>query len=141
MSTYQTQAQIDAVVQGFESCTTNKADFKHQDHLTVAVYYLQDSTIAEATDRLRESLFRFVDHYGIDRKKYNETITIFWLELVAQRLKNDKPELTLLERCNEVIAALNNSSLALEYYSANLLYSDRARHEFVEPDLKDWRKP
>jgi len=28
----------------------------------------------------------------------------------------------------------------LDYYSRDLLFSERAREEFVEPDLKDWRE-
>ena len=140
MSTYQTEAQIKAVVRGFESCTTDKAAFKHQDHLTVAVCYLQELTLEAATEKLRAALLRFVDHHKVDRKKYNETITVFWLELVAEALKTMPAESSLVEKCNSVIESFNDVGLAFEYYSAALLFSDRARETFVGPDLKDWRE-
>jgi hypothetical protein len=136
--TYQTEDDVTKVVQGFESCTTDKTEFKHQDHLTVAVCYLQDSTVQEATGRLRTSLLRFVDHHQVDRQKYNETITFFWLELVAAELSKVSQQ-SLVEQCNAVIETLNDSGLALQYYSADLLFSQRARETFVEPDLTSWR--
>jgi len=136
---YVTDEAVRAVVRGFETCETDKTDFKHQDHLIVAVCYLQDLSVAEATDKLRAALFRFVDHHGVDRKKYNETITVFWLEVVAEKLRSLPPESSLPTKCNVVVEALSDAGLMLEYYSADLLFSDRAREEFVRPDLKDWR--
>jgi hypothetical protein len=138
MTTYQTEEEILAVVRGFESCETDKAAFKHQDHLTVAVCYLQDLDIADATNKLRTALLRFIDLHGVDRKKYNETITVFWLELVAGVLATVEHNSTLVSKCNLVVESLSNAGLAMEYYSADLLFSDKAREEFVGPDLKDW---
>ena len=139
MKPYMTDEEVRAVVRGFESCETDKAEFKHRDHLTVAVCYLQDLSVAEATEKLRASLFRFVDHHGVDRKKYNETITVFWLEVVGEKLKSLPLNSSLLTKCNVVIEALSDAGLMLEYYSADLLFSDKAREAFVRPDLKDWR--
>jgi len=138
MHTYKTEEEIAAVVQGFESCDTDKAAFKHQDHLTVAVCYLQELSVADATNKLRTALLRFVDHHGVDRKKYNETITVFWLEVVAEKLRSFPLESSKVTKCNAVIEGLSDAGLMLEYYSAELLFSNRARGEFVSPDLKDW---
>ena len=138
MKPFQNEDDIANVVRGFESCTTAKGDFKHQDHLTVAVAYLQELTVPEATNRLRESLLRFVDHHGVDRQKYNETITVFWLELVAAEVKKLKNK-SLVEKCNAVIEMLNDAGVVLQYYSSDLLFSQDARQGFVEPDLKSWK--
>jgi len=138
MNRFSDQEEVTNIVKGFESCTTGKADFKHADHLTVAVCYLQDLSVREATERLRDSLLRFVDHHGVGRQKYNETITIFWLELVASELEKlaGKP---LVEQCNAVTESLDDPSLIQQYYSAKLLFSERAREGFVEPDLRSWK--
>jgi hypothetical protein len=141
MSTYQTETEIKAVVNGFESCETDKAAFRHQDHLTVAVCYLQELSVAAATRKLREALLRFLDHHQVDRQKYNETITVFWLEIIAQAMGQLDPRASLVEKCNSVIESFNQSALALEYYSPELLFSDRAREKFVKPDLKNWKEP
>ena len=140
MSTYQTEAQIDDVVRGFESCTTDKSAFKHQHHLTVAVAYLRELTLEQAIDKMREALLRFVDYHQVDRRKYNETITVFWFQFVAQAMSTVPPDMRVVEQCNQVIERFGNADLALDYYSRDLLFSERAREEFVEPDLKDWRE-
>ena len=140
MSTYQTEEQIDDVVRGFESCTTDKSDFKHQHHLTVAVSYLRELTLEQAINKMREALLRFVDHHQVDKRKYNETITVFWFQIVAEAMRTMPANVRVVERCNRVIERFGNADLALDYYSRDLLFSARAREEFVEPDLKDWRE-
>jgi hypothetical protein len=140
MSTYQTEDQIDDVVRGFESCTTDKSDFKHQHHLTVAVSYLRELTLEQAINKMREALLRFVDHHQVDRRKYNETITVFWFQIVAEAMRTMPANVRGVEQCNRVIERFSNADLALNYYSRDMLFSERAREEFVEPDLKDWRE-
>src|SRR6185295_13705335 len=77
MNPYQSEREIESVVRGFESCETGKDEFKHRHHLVVAVWYLRTLSREAAVDRMRSSLLRFLDHHGVDRKKYDETITVF----------------------------------------------------------------
>src|SRR5437899_7060588 len=56
---YQNEKEIEAVVQGFESCTTSADDFKHRNHLTVAVWYLRNSTPEQAFQKMCSGLLRF----------------------------------------------------------------------------------
>ena len=137
---YNNKAEIEAVVHGFESCKTGKGEFKHRDHLTVVVWYLSVTSREEAIDRMRSGLLRFLDHHGVDRKKYNETLTVFWIELVCRTLNEIKPQTPLVQKCNLVIVALQNPGLAFEYYSEELVLSDEARTSWVAPDLKAWKK-
>ena len=76
---YKDVREIEAVVNGFESCTTAKDDFSHRSHLTVAAYYLHGSNELDATQRMRAGLLRFLDHHGVGRAKFHETLTIFWI--------------------------------------------------------------
>ncbi len=84
---YKNVQEIEAVVNGFESCATAKEDFTHRSHLTVAVYYLHRSDQAEATQRMRAGLLRFLDHHGVGRAKFHETLTIFWIRTVSAFLE------------------------------------------------------
>jgi len=136
---YATDAEIDRVVDDFESCQTGKDEFHHQQHIVVAVCYLVSTPIEVATERMRNSLFRFLDHHKVDSRKYNETLTVFWLEMVVLELKKLAADATLVEKCNSVVSALSNTKLALDFYSEELLWSDEARKSFVSPDLKSWK--
>ena len=134
---YKDVREIEAVVNGFESCTSAKDDFSHRRHLTVAVYYLHRSNELEATQRMRSGLLRFLDHHGVGRAKFHETLTIFWIRSVSAFLERLEQELTLLEVTNAVIESLGDSRLVFEYYSERLLWADETRDSWVAPDLRD----
>ena len=99
---YQSHSDIENVVRGFETCETDKDAFNHRDHLVVAVWYVE-TVGREAADRMRSSLFRFLDHHGVDRKKYSETITVFWIGKVADKLNSLGSDMSLVEKCRQVV--------------------------------------
>jgi hypothetical protein len=134
---YKEVQEIEAVVNGFESCTTAKEDFTHRSHLTVAAYYLQCSGQAEATQKMREGLLRFLDHHGVGRAKFHETLTIFWIRTISVLLARLDQRLPLLEMTNTVIESLNDSRLVFEYYSEEILRTEESRNGWVAPNLKE----
>ena len=62
----------------------------------------------EAVEKMREALFGFIDHHGVDRKKYSEEITVFWIREVASHLDGMQPDASLVEKCNRVLKAFNS---------------------------------
>jgi hypothetical protein len=137
---YESDKQINETVKGLESRTTDKTQFKHKQHLAVAVAYLQTMGMDEAIAQMRTTLLAFLDHHGVSVEKYNQTVTQFWFEQVALRLAETTPDASLVDKCNYVIESLQNASLIEEFYSRELLFSARAREEFVSPDLRQWSK-
>ena len=135
MEHFNDEAELTAVVAGFESCTTPGDAFTHGQHLAVAVWYTTQYGEAEALERLRAGLFRFLAQYGVEAQKYNETTTQFWLKQVQNVLK-DSPQSSMAERVNSVIRAYPRSRLIFDYFSEELLKSEDARSHWVEPDLK-----
>lgn len=135
---YETDDEIEAVAHGFESCTTMPSEFNHRAHLTVALSYLHSSrlTIPEATARMRAGLYRFLDRHGIDRRKYNETVTLFWIKLVRSFLDRTDTTRTLAEIANEMLESIGDPQLIFSYYSKEHLSSDEARRMWIEPDVK-----
>ena len=83
---YSSQDEIERVVRGFETCETDKTAFKHREHLTVGVWYLQTLDTTAAVERMRTGLLRFVDHHGVPREKYSEEVTVLWIQLIATKL-------------------------------------------------------
>jgi hypothetical protein len=135
---YQSEGEVKARVRGFEDCTLPDSEFDHPSHLTVALAYLHLSrlSVPEATTRMRAALYRFLDHYGEDRGKYNETITLFWVKLVRGFLDKTDTARPLADIANEMIESFGSSRLIYDYYSKERLSSEEARKEWVEPDVK-----
>ena len=98
------EQEIERVVRGFETCQTSADEFKHKDHLMVAVWYVHNLGREAALDRMREGLLRFIAHHQVDPKKYSEDITKFWIERIAQRL-DEVGNVSIVEKCNAVLAA------------------------------------
>ncbi len=100
---YSSEIEIERIVCGFETCKIDKSAFKHREHLTVAVWYLQTLDTRAAVEQVRTALLRFLDHHGVAREKYSEEVTVFWIELIAEKLAELAPELGLVEKCNYII--------------------------------------
>lgn len=147
---YHSIDEIEEVVRGFESCGTDKEDFTHARHLTVAAWYLTRHPFEQAAEKMRSGLFHFLDHHEVPGEKYNETITLFWLKVVnafviGQRGTSSSarkgPTLTneqMLSLVNQLIQVFQDTRLVFEYYSESLLRSPAAKSGWVEPDLKQF---
>jgi hypothetical protein len=138
---YANESEIERVVRGFEDCETRPEDFTHAAHLTVAFWYLRQSEMPEATTKMRRHLLRFINHYK--EQGYNETITVFWLRAVRRFMEAAPAEggvkaggRSMTEMANELAATYNDSRLIYNYYSKELLSTQIAKTDFVEPDLR-----
>jgi hypothetical protein len=97
------EREIENVVQAFEACETGADDFKHKDHLVVALWYVHNFGREAALERMRAGLIRFLNHHEGDTQKYSEEITKFWIERVDQRLNELGSEMSLVDKCNLIV--------------------------------------
>lgn len=134
---YRSDDEIRLLAEGFETCSLPDGDFNHNAHLAVAIWYLSNMTVEQATARMREGLLRFLAHYGVDPQKYNETITQFWVRRLDKLLSETDSSLPLAERANQTIERAGDSKLVFDYYSRELIFSDEARANWVQPDLRN----
>jgi hypothetical protein len=111
MKRYESEQEIEAIVTGFESCATGVDDFSHRDHLTVAVWYLHNSTQQQAFEKMCAGLLRFLDHHGVGRAKYDEALTMKWIRLVDVTMEELNPGLSLLDVTNVVVERFAESRL------------------------------
>ena len=107
---YESEAEIEEVVRGFETCATGKTDFHHREHLTVTVWYLQTLSRAEVVERMRVGLLRFLEHHGVDVGKYSKEVTVFWVDAVASRLEELGLATPLVEQVNQVVLSFNSTT-------------------------------
>ena len=104
MNRYQSEDEIEKVVRGFEACETGADDFHHSEHLAVAAWYLHTMDRDAALDRIRAGLLRFLNHYEGNTSKYSETITVFYIDKIVEKLSQMGPEVSIVEKCNAVLA-------------------------------------
>jgi hypothetical protein len=107
---FKSEEEIKAVVRGFESCTTAKTDFHHREHLVVAVWYLQTLSRSDTVAKMRAGLLNFLEHHEIDKQKYSEEVTVFWVAQVESKLEEIGVDVPLVEKCNQVIASFNSTA-------------------------------
>ncbi len=136
MKHYEQLSDIEAVVRGFETCTTAKDDFTHVHHLTVAVFYLFNANETKAIEKMRTALLRFLNHHGVGQMKYHETLTVFWIKMLRAFLIELDSQASLVEMTNSSVERFCDSRLVADYYSDEVLKSAEARNSWVEPDLK-----
>jgi hypothetical protein len=119
----------------FERGEVRNEDFRHREHLRVAWTYLRETNSeADACDRMREAIRAFARAAG-HPGKYHETMTLFWVRLVAEARRRHPDELELAE----ILPAnphLLDKSTPFAYYSSARLMSDDARLTWHAPDLK-----
>src|SRR5580765_5341691 len=63
----------------FEACALATSEFTHEAHVRLAYVHLVELDVESAVQRMREGLLRFLEHHGLPRSKFHETITRAWV--------------------------------------------------------------
>lgn len=136
---YKTEDEISDIVRRFENGTIRRGEWRHAEHLTVACFYVLHHDFTTASGKMRAGIFNLLRAFEIDLRQempYHETLTRFWMQTVSDFI-NSKNKNSIVELTNE-LAENFDKDLPLRFYSRELLFSDRARAEFVAPDLKEF---
>ena len=131
---YRDVSEIRDVVERFEGCDFALAEFTHALHLTVACWYLSTFSREDALERMRSGLQSFIAHHG--KQGYHETITRFWMELLANYLCQCAQSATLTSKVNRALQQFASKDVLFSYYSRDRVMSDAARASWIEPDLR-----
>ena len=130
--------EVVSLVSQFESGELPHARWNHREHLTVALWYVSRLQEAAALDRIREGILFLNGCHGTpntDTRGYHETLTRFWIGIVAKFFK-ERSGRSELEVANELVDAYaSRSGLWREYYSFDLLKSVESRRGWIEPDV------
>ena len=134
---YKTDEEINLLIAAFEERTLSKAEWTHAAHLTVGLYYCARHPFGAAKNLMSDGIYWLNDAHGTpntDASGYHETLTVFWLQTVAEFLEKSASK-SLAETANDLIASCCDAKLPLKFYSRELLFSAAARAQYVEPDL------
>jgi len=117
----------------FEAGAFAPADFSHRAHIRLAYAYLAESDVDLALERMRAALVGFLCVHGLPASKYHATLTRAWI-LAVDHFMHRVPTTS----ADDFIArnpVLLDSKIMLTHYSAELLFSEQARADFIEPNL------
>lgn len=131
--------ELRSLVAAFEACTLTQAEWTHAAHVSVAVWYVVWYGSAGATDRMRTGIQRLNAVHGVPMtptRGYHETLTRFYVWLVASELRRTRIDASLADITNAVVAACDDRTIPLRYYSRDRLMSWEARSTWVDPDLR-----
>lgn len=134
---YETESDIETLVRSFEAGAIKRDDWRHAEHLTVALYYVWHHDFDRSLAKMRAGIFNLLRAFAVDLSKempYHETLTRFWLRAVED-FKNTKKAESIAAVCSQLIEKYDKDH-PLAFYSRETLFSDRARAEFVEPDIR-----
>jgi hypothetical protein len=135
---YKSENEVYELLRSFEDATVAPDDWKHAEHLVVALCYLEHYDLETAIEKMRSGLFNLlVNGFGVDlteKMPYHETLTVFWMRTVYgyKLMTNGAP---ILEKANDLVAKFDKD-YPLKFYTRGLLFSDEARARFVEGDLQ-----
>jgi len=140
---YNSENDILEIVRAFENGTISRGNWKHAEHLTVAFYYISNNDFETSLNKMRGGIFNLLKAFEVDlnvEMPYHETLTVFWMQTVSTfaELNNG---FSIVEMCNRLVDKFDKD-YPLKFYSSERLFSDEARKNFVEADLKiDNKKP
>lgn len=118
----------------FNSCELNPSDFTHEAHLRLAWININKYGIEQAEKNIQNGLQKYVEFVGA-KDKYNTTLTLaatkavyhFMLKSKSDSFKNFIMEFPRLKH--------NFKDLMACHYGFDIYNSDKAKMEFLEPDL------
>ena len=138
---WETEGSLASFIAGFEDGTYPKAMWTHQAHVVMAAHYLTTYTLPEATRIIRARIPAYNIAQGgknTEDSGYHETLTIFWIAVVAgflAALPEGTPRLQMIAAAAERFA--KEAALHRKFYSHNVIGDVEARRTWVPPPA--WR--
>jgi hypothetical protein len=110
----------------------NSRPFDHRQHVKFAWSVLQEMSVDEAVEIVSSEIRDFAEVRAPG--KYHQTLTEFWVHLVAHTREHGDLDADFDEHLAR-FPILMDSSAQKQHYSPAVLASERARQQFVAPDL------
>ena len=127
-----TAVDYQPTIEDFEAGRVDPERFDHAAHIYVAWLYVDAYPLPDAISRFTAALRRLTLQIGAPGK-YHETISWFFLLLIAERRQRSTGDWESFRRENADLFC-RSSDLLRRYYSPAVLSSRRARESFVLPD-------
>jgi len=132
---HQAAAEDKAFIRALEAFEIAVETFTHRSHIQMAYTYLCEHDTQTTSRKVRYALCRFLSYVGVEPStKYHETMTQAWVLAVRHFMARTSGK----SSASEFIDAnpeLLDTGIIMTHYSKDVLFSDKARSSFVEPNL------
>ena len=129
---------LEAFLRGFEEGTLAKSEWTHGAHVGAAASYLFNSNFETVLPLMRGRISAFnvaVGGANTATSGYHETLTQFWLLIVAESLRQHPPASRLAAARHAVAVFGEARTLHTLYYSGDVVKDTAARQQWRAPDL------
>ena len=137
---YASEEEIAHIGEGFLARTLPKPEWTHGAHWAAAFWIITQRPDLVPERDMPDLIRRYNEATGTpntDSEGYHETITQASLIVARSFLAQQKDEPPLHELCNRLFASpFGESNWLMTYWSKDVLFSVKARREWVEPDLQ-----
>jgi hypothetical protein len=124
--------EVRNLVRAFEEATISPSHFQHCAHIAVALTYLSEAALDDATVRMRQTLQNFTQHHGVN--VYHETVTRFWMKLLDHLATTHYRDVPLWRRINLIVERWTLTDPVAAHYSRSVISSHAARESWIAPD-------
>ena len=124
----------DAFVAAFLTGSLPPQQFHHRDHLRLAWVLVRLTGVDEATRRITSGIRYFATLHG-QAGKYHETMTQFWVRIVAHAVAA-RPEISTFDAVLAAFPRLLEKDLPYRHWRRETMASPAAREQWVEPDIQ-----
>jgi hypothetical protein len=133
------QFHLDRLAEQFSASTLPHGAWTHTAHLRIGAWHVHHFGANAALAMLRTGIRRLNDFHGTPNSEthgYHETITVAYVRLIAEFLATADAHSTIEARVDRLLASpLALPSMLTTFWTPALLFSPRARAEWVAPDL------
>jgi len=133
-----TPEALETFLRGFENGTLAKSEWTHGAHVATAASYLFNSNFETVLPLMRARISSFnvsVGGANTPTSGYHETLTHFWLLIVAESLRQHPPASALAAARHAVAVFGEARTLHTLYYSGDVVKDTAARQQWRAPDL------
>jgi hypothetical protein len=134
---WESDASLAAFMEGFEQGTLPKEQWTHQAHVVMAAHYLTllPVNVAAGLIRVRIPFYNYVQGgQNTDDSGYHETLTIFWIWILAgflASLPSNMPRLAMIQAAAERYGT--QQMLHRKFYDHDVTGDRAARRAWVPP--------
>jgi len=118
----------------FETCKLDPTIFSHEAHLRLAWIHILKYGLEQAEENIQVQLKNFVNFVGAT-DKYNKTLTIVSVKIVNHFIHQFKPNNFIDFIAEFPQLKTDFKSLINGHYSINIFNSQKAKTEFIKPDV------